>query len=155
MIADSRGWRQALLRPFRRMSLKSRLMVTTVSLFVVFIWAATFLSATVLEQPIQHLIFDQQLATTRQIAAGLDQKLKDDIDGLQRAARGLPADLSYASLQPLLAQRPLMHVAFSGGITVVGLDGRVIADFPVARGRRDLYVGDRDYFQQAIGTNKP
>ncbi len=155
MIADSRGWRQALLRPFRGMSLKSRLMVTTVSLFVVFIWAATFLSATVLEQPIQHLIFDQQLATTRQIAAGLDQKLKDDIDGLQRAVRGLPADLSYASLQPLLAQRPLMHVAFSGGITVIGLDGKVIADFPVAPGRRDLYVGDRDYFQQAIATNRP
>lgn len=155
MIAERPAWRPALPAPIRRMSLRGRLMVTTAGLFILFIWAAAFLSATVLEGQIEHLLFDQQFAATRQVAGALEQNLKDDIEGLRRAAAGLPADLSYASLQPVLAQRPLMHVAFSGGIAVIGQDGRAIADYPVVEGRRGTYYGDRDVVREALRTGQP
>lgn len=143
---------QALLR---RMSLKQRLIVATVALLAAFIWALALLSAQVLEGNLVKLLAEQQFAATRHLAAEFDSKLQDRVAGLVGAANGLPADLSYASIQPLLEQRPLMHVVFSGGIAVIGLDGRTIADYPVVPGRRGRWFGDRDYFRRVVATGRP
>ena len=144
-----------IVKPWlRRLSLKFRLTALSVGLFVTFIWALVLISATVLQNRLQQLLADQQLAATRQTARELDRKLQDDIDGLTRAAAGLPRELSYATLQPLLSQYPLMHVAFSAGLMVIGLDGKAIADYPVL-GRRNTYYGDRDWFRQVVASGKP
>ncbi|HJV92052.1 MAG TPA: hypothetical protein VJ572_01195, partial [Azonexus sp.] len=127
----------------------------TVGLFVVFIWALAFLSATVLHRQLEELLSEQQLASTRRVAGQLDTRLKENIDGLERAAAGLPEDLSHETIQPLLARRPYLHIAFSGGIALIGLDGVTIADYPVAPGRRGTYFGDRDYFRKVVETGKP
>ncbi|MES2879057.1 MAG: EAL domain-containing protein [Pseudomonadota bacterium] len=139
----------------RGMSLKTRLILMTVGLFVASIWVLAFLSASVLHGELEDLLSEQQLADTRRVALQLDARLKDNIDGLTRAAVGLPQELSYDTLQPLLAQRPYLHIAFSAGIAVVGLDGVIMADYPVVPGRRGLYIGDRDYVTQVVKTGKP
>lgn len=139
----------------RRLSLKGRLIAATVGLLAVFMWALAWLAAVVFEDQLAGLLANQQFAATRQLAAEFDGKLQDRVNGLVRAAAGLPADLSYASLQPLLAQRPLMHVVFTGGMAVIGLDGTAIADYPVAPGRRGGWYGDRDYFRQVVATGQP
>jgi diguanylate cyclase (GGDEF)-like protein/PAS domain S-box-containing protein len=144
-----------LIDRIRRMSLKARLILMTVGLFVVFIWVLAFLSATVLHSQLEKLLSEQQLANTRRVAGQVDEQLKDNIDGLTRAAAGLPGALNYEALQALLAQRPYLHIAFSAGIAVVGLDGVIIADYPVAPGRRGLYVGDRNYFRRVVDTGQP
>ena len=138
----------------RRISIKGRLIVATVGLLAVFMWALALLSAIVLEDRFTTVLADQQFAATRQLAAEFDSKLQDRIEGLVRAAAGLPTDLSPAVLEPLLAQRPLMHVVFTGGLVVIGLDGRAIADYPVAPGRRGAWFGDREYFRQVVATGK-
>ena len=89
------------------------------------------------------------------MALQLDARLKENIEGLTRAAAGLPDELSYATLQPLLARRPYLQVVFSAGIAVVGLDGVIIADYPSVQGRRGLYIGDRSYFTEVVKTGKP
>ncbi len=137
------------------MSLKTRLVLLTVGLFVVFIWVLAFLSATVLHGKLEKLLSEQQFSDTRRVAGQVEERLKDNIDGLTRTAIGLPAELSYEKLQPLLAERPYLHIAFSAGIAVIGLDGITIADFPVAPGRRGIYVGDRAYFRQVMDTGQP
>lgn len=139
----------------RRLSLKGRLIAATVGLLAVFMWALALLAAVVLEDQFVAVLANQQFAATRQLAAEFDGKLQDRVAGLVRAAAGLPADLSYAALQPLLAQRPLMHVVFTGGMAVIGLDGTAIADYPVAHGRRGGGFGDRDYFRQVVATGQP
>src|SRR6185369_13295827 len=105
-----------LTGPICRMSLTGRLLLMTVGLFVVFIWALAFLSATVLHSQLEELLSEQQLASTRRVAGQLETRLKENIDGLERAAASLPEDLGYETIQPLLAQRPYLHIAFSGGI---------------------------------------
>lgn len=139
----------------RQMPLKHRLVAATVGLLAIFMWAFAFLAAAVLENRLADLLAGQQFASTRQLAAEFENKLQNRIDGLVRTAAGLPAHLSYESLQPVLAQRPLMHVVFTGGIAVIGLDGTTIADYPVAPGRRGAWFGDRDYFRQVLATRKP
>lgn len=148
--------------PFRRvhmllsgMSLRQRLIVATVGLLAVFVWALAFLAAAVLQDRLTKVLADQQFAATRHLAAELDGKLQDRVDGLAAAAAKLTADLSHASLQPQLAQRLMMHRMFTGGIAVIGLDGTTIADYPVAPGRRGSSFGDRDYFRQVVATGKP
>jgi len=149
------AWLHLLIDPFDRMRLQGRLVLMTLVLFVVFIWALAFVSATVLHGQLENLLSEQQLAATRRVAGEVDRRLKDNIDGLTQAAAGLPEELSYESLQPLLAQYPYLHLAYSGGIAVIGLDGVAIADFPVAPGRRGGHFADRDYFRQVLDTGKP
>ena len=153
--ADIPARRPALAPLLRRLSVRSRLSAMTIGLFGALIWALAFISSTVLQSRLEQVLADQQLAATRQVAREIDDKLKEGIDSLSKVAAGLPADLSYAALQPVLAQRPLLQLAFSGGYTVMGLDGRIIADYPVLPGRRDTYVGDRDYFQKVLATGQP
>lgn len=145
----------ALPALLRGMSLKHRLVAATVGLLAAFMWALAFIEAAVLQDRITELLANQQFAATRQLAAELDSKLHDRIAGLELAAAGLPADLSVETLQPLLAQRPLMRVIFTGGIVVIGLDGKAIADYPVAPGRRGAWFGDREYFRRVVATGEP
>jgi len=114
----------------RATSLKLKLTALTVGLFVVFIWMLVLFSATILERHLEKLLAEQQFAATSQLTRQLDLKLKDNLEGLSRAAAGLPAQLDHQALQTLLAQRPLMHVAFPGGLLVTDLDGKAIADYP-------------------------
>ena len=148
-----------LLHPFinrvLRMSLKARLVLLTTGLVVVFIWVLAFLSATVLHGRLEKLLSEQQLADTRRVANQVELRLQDNINGLRRTAAALPGGLGYETLQPLLAQQANLNIVFSAGIAVVGLDGVIMADYPVAPGRRGLYIGDRDYFRQVVETGKP
>ncbi len=147
--------RYSLVATMRGMSLRSRLIAMTLGLVAVFIWGLTLLSTTVLQDRLEQVLSEQQLAATRQVAHGIDEMLKNSIDGLRRVAAELPDDLSYASSISVLTQSPLLQVAFSGGVAVVGLDGKVIADYPAVAGRRDMYVGDRDYVKRVVATGQP
>ena len=150
--ANPRRWSPSALR--RKTSLNLRLTALTVGLFVVFIWALVFLSATVFEAHLQRLLAEQQLAATSQLTRQLDLKLKDNIEGLRRAAAGLPAKLDRADVKRLLAERPLMHVAFTGGLLVTGVDGYAVADYP-ALGREGFFYGDRQWFREVVAAGKP
>lgn len=127
----------------------------TAALFVVFIWVLAVLSSTVLHSQLETLLAEQQLASTRRVAAQVEAKLKDNISGMTRLAAGLPSDLRYETLASPLAQHPYMQVIFSAGIAVTGLDGITLADYPELPGRRGRYIGDRDYFRQVVETGQP
>jgi len=136
------------------LSIRGQLVALSVVLFVAFIWALVFFSATVLQNRFMEVLAEQQFASARHVAAELDDKLRERVEGLQRAARHLPADLRSPALDAYLAQQSNLQAWFAAGITVIGLDGRTIADFPIAPGRRGTYYGDRDYFRQVAATGK-
>ncbi len=138
-------------------SLKNRLAALTVGLVVAFIWALVLASAGILERQFEHVLAEQQLATVRYVAAGIDNELHQRIDGLVRIAPGIAPLLGKgpAALEGYLASQPILGDFFSGGMAIIGLDGRTIADYPAAPGRRGTYYGDRDYFRQAIAARKP
>ncbi|HYD94594.1 MAG TPA: diguanylate cyclase, partial [Noviherbaspirillum sp.] len=145
----------AATRVWRPFSLKSKLIALTIGLFSVFIWILAVISVTVLHKHFEKVLIDEQFAATRRLAAELDTKLRERTDSLARVAAKVPADLSAPSLDPYLEQFHALHIMFSAGVAVIGLDGRTIADFPVAPGRRGTYFGDRDYFRKVVETGKP
>jgi PAS domain S-box-containing protein len=139
----------------RRMSLRSRLVALAIGWVAVFVWGLAVLSATVLQSRFEQVLSDQQLAATRQKAREIDDKLKLSIASLQVVAARLPTDLSYASLKEVLAERPALQLLFSGGVFVIGLDEKIIVDYPVVPGRRGMHVGERDYVKQVLASDQP
>ncbi|WP_420474718.1 EAL domain-containing protein [Noviherbaspirillum sp. ST9] len=145
----------SLLDRERPKALKLKLIALTVGLFAAFLWVMATVSVTVLETQFEKVLSDQQFAATRQIAAQIETKLEERVESLAKVAAGAPADLSTASLDAFLERFPALHLMFSGGIAIIGMDGRAIADFPETPGRRGTYFGDRAYFSKVVETGKP
>ena len=140
---------------YGRLSLKAKLIALTVGLFVVFIWFLTFFAMTVLKNQYEQVLSDEQYASVQRLAAELDTKLKERIDSLVKVSIRVPPQLDASSLDPFLAQFSALHAMYSGGIAIIGLDGRTIADYPIAPGRRGTFFGDRDYFRKVIESQDP
>ena len=145
------------LPPLWPKSLRNRLTVLTIGMLAVFIWGLVLISANILQGQFEKVLFDQQFATAQYVAGDIDYKLRMRIDGLAKIAPRLPADLSRnaAATERYLAGESVLPEFFSGGVAVIGLDGRAVADYPQAPGRRGAYYGDRDYFRQVVATGKP
>ncbi len=134
VVANLKGLPSSLWAAIHGMSLRSRITAITIGLLVLFIWILAIVSAQVVQERLEQVLSDQQLAATRRVARTFDDKIKERVDALSRAAASLPADLRYTGLQPVLEARPLLQPLFTGGTSVIGLDGIVIADYPVAPG---------------------
>lgn len=137
------------------MSLKARLIVMTVGLFVLFIWTLVFVSVTVLQTQLEQVLSDQQYASVQRLAADLDNKLQDRVQSLVKVAETVSTDLSAATLDAYLARFGGLHIIFTGGIAIIGMDGVAIADYPDVPGRHGTYFGDRDYFRQVVAMQAP
>lgn len=135
-------------------SVKGRMIAVTVGLLTLFIWILVFFSATILQRQYERVLADQQYAATQRLAAELDNKLKERVQALSKVAANMPSSLTPQSLDAFLEQLGALHTIFTAGITVIGLDGKTIADFPVTQGRRGDFLGDRDYFRQVVATGK-
>ncbi len=143
------------LSSLRRLSLRSRLVGITVGLVAAFVWGLALLSAAVLQGRFEQVLADQQLASTRQTAREIDDKLKINIASLQLVASGMPDHLEHATLLAYLKQRPLLQQLFSGGVAIIGTDHRIIADYPEIPGRRGMDVSGREHIRQVTATRKP
>ena len=120
------------LRFFRSRSLKTRVTLFTLAIFIVGIWSLSLYASSILREDMQRVLGEQQFATTSAMARDLDDGLNDRMQALQIIAREVtPTMLSQpAKLQALLEQRPLLQPLFSGGAWAAGLDGTAIADVP-------------------------
>jgi len=127
----------------------------TVCLFILFIWLLALFSATILRQQFEQVLFDEQFAATQRLAADIETKLSERIEMLTGAAAKLPASLDEHELDAHLLQLSGLHVTFTAGVAIIGLDGKTIADYPVAPGRRGTYFGDRGYFIKVVETERP
>ncbi len=141
----------------RPTSLRNRLVALTLGLVVILIWVLVAVSATVLHSRFEQQLSEQQFATARYVAAELEQKLSDRIQMLTQAAAQLPVERlgDAAWLEDYLARLPTANLAFTGGMAIIGPEGRTVSDFPVTPGRRGTYFGDRDYFRNVMGAGRP
>ncbi|WP_158592163.1 PAS domain S-box protein [Noviherbaspirillum sedimenti] len=136
-------------------SLKGRLIGLSLCLSLTLLWGLVFFSTAIQRQKFSEVLFDQQYASARRLAADLDAKLEGRINLLTVAARGLPDHLTPPILDTRLSQATVLQRIFPAGIAVIGLDGRAIAAYPDMPGRRGIYVGDRDHFIKVLETGKP
>src|SRR5665647_1988302 len=133
-------------------SLKTRVTLFTLGIFLVSLWLLAFYADRILRTDMQHMLGDQQLSTATFVAANVNDDLLDRLSALELFAQALdPALLgNAANLQTRLEQHPILLRLFNNGVVILNLDGTVIADMPSSAARIGVNLMDRDYVATAI-----
>ena len=138
-----------------RHSLKIRITLVTLGLFLVSLWALSFYTSQMLRQDTERLLGDQQFSTVTMVADHVNRELNDRLKALERiAAEITPALMSdSAALKTLLEHRPVFQSLFNGGAVVHNTEGTGIADSP-AIGRVGVNYNDRSSVPKALTEGK-
>ena len=126
-----------------RNSLKTRITVFALAVFVVSIWSLMFYFSRVIQKDLQHELGEQQFSTVSIMASEINHEVDLRFGSLKKIAEQItPAMLnSTAELQRLLEDRPILDILFNGGYYVVQADGIAVADVPLSTGRINILPG--------------
>ena len=135
------------LRIFQWQSLKTRLTLFTVGIFVLGIWLLAFYASRILRDDLQQMLGEQQFAAVSVIAQEINDHLSDRLQAVESIAKEVsPALLADSvALQTLLEQRPLLQLLFNGGVFVTVADGTAMADVPRSADRVGTNYLDREF----------
>ena len=136
-------------------SLKSRILVMVLTMFLLSIWLLTLGIGRILHVDMEKALGDQQVATVTLVASQTNASFKERVDALQLIAGEIDAALldQPEALQARLLERPLLQVLFNAGVFVTRGDGTTIAEAPRI-GRIDLNYLDRDHVAAALQEGK-
>ncbi len=111
-------------------SLKTRVTVFTLTIFVLGVGSLALYTGHVLRDDMERLIGEQQFSTVSVLAASIDEQLENRIEALSLVAGMIDGHLlaSPAALQRLLEQKIVLMTYFNAGVQVVGRDGVALAD---------------------------
>ncbi len=137
-------------------SLKTRMTLFTLAIFLIGIWSLAFYTRRDLREDMQHMLSDQQFSTVSILAAKINQELDDRLKALEKIAGGIsPAILDNTlELQTFLEQRILIKSLFNGGAFITGIDGTATASIPLSAERIGGNYMDRDYFATALNEGR-
>lgn len=137
-------------------SLKTRMTLITLAIFLIGIWALAFFTSRMLRHDMERLLGEQQFSTVSFMAAELNDQVVTRLTALGNVAGGItPVMLdSLDTLQALLEQRPLLQSLFNQGVVAFGLDGTAIAEVPSSAGWIGLNGMDIDAVAAALAEGK-
>ncbi len=130
---------------FHQLSLKVRVTVFTLIIFVISIWLIVFYAQKMLQNDMRYLLGEQQLSTVSLLATEIDSELNNRFNALDIVAvRTLRIDIKYDSvvLQNILEQNSVLQQLFNGGAYIMDLNGIPVASFPVSTEK--ISVNDKD-----------
>lgn len=144
------------LIPLTLNSLKTRITLLVVTVFLVGIWSLAFYASRMLRDDMQDMLGNQQFSTVSIVAAQINTELDERLRALQELAGELtPAMLGDpAVLQARLEKIPLLQSQFNAGILVVRADGTAIAQAPVLASRVGVNYMDVDSVAAALKEGK-
>ena len=144
------------LNAFRWNSVKTRVTVFTLLIFLLSLWSLAFYASRMLRDDIQRMLSEQQFTTISFVAGEVNQEMADRWTALEIVAQRLdPAMLDNPAVsQAFLEQRLTLPVLFNGGCMILNRDGTVIADVPLATGRVGVNLADRDSVAAALKEGK-
>ncbi|KFB66775.1 EAL domain-containing protein [Candidatus Accumulibacter vicinus] len=133
-------------------SLKTRVTLFTLSIFVISLWALAFYTSQVLREDMERLLGEQQYSIVSVLAAAINQELGDRLSALEKVVERLtPAMLGdAATMQRFLEDRPVLQTLFNGGVITYRTDGTAIADSLPAAGRIGVNYLDIDAVATAL-----
>jgi diguanylate cyclase (GGDEF)-like protein/PAS domain S-box-containing protein len=139
-----------------RHSLKTRITLLTLGIFVFGIWALSFYASRMLQEDMQRVIGEQQFQTVSLAAAHVNEELTERLVALELIAKEMQGPLiaNPAALQAHLEQHPVLLSLFNGGVFATGADGIAIADVPVSAGRIGINYLDRESVSGPLKTGK-
>lgn len=121
-----------------RHSLRRRITLTTLLIFLAGIWALSYYASRMLRVDMERLLADQQSSTVSYVAAELGSQLEARVHALEKIASSIDRSMldHPATLQQRLEARPIFQSMFNSGVVAVSPDGTAIADVPAVPGRR-------------------
>lgn len=137
-------------------SLKTRVTLTTLAIFLVGIWLLAFYASRMLREDMQRLLSEQQFSTASLMASVINDRLEDRLSALEIVVGKIsPAVLNNtATLQTYLEQNPVLQILFNGGVIAFRLDGTAIAEVPLSAGRIGVNYMDVDTIAAALKEGK-
>ena len=139
------------LNIFQWRSLKTRMTLFTLTIFLIGIWSLAFYASYTLHNDMEQALGEQQFSTVSIIAADINDELDERLKSLEMiAAKITPAILgNAASMQTFLESHISLKRLFNYGALVTRLDNITIADVPIS-GRVGINYGDRDWIIEAL-----
>ena len=133
-------------------SLKTRVTLLMLAIFVVSLWTLAAYSSATLRQDMQHQLGQQQRSAASNVATQIDTDLNKRLRVLSAvAARITPAMLgNTAALQTYLDERLIIKEEFNAGAVVLGSDAVVIADSIMPSGRLGRNDGHLPHIAAAL-----
>lgn len=127
-------------------SIKPRVLLVTLSIFVSSIWLLAFYTSRMLHADMTQLLGEQQFSTASFIAADINEELSQRLVALERAATQISPALMKNPLlaQAFLERQQVLQFLFNGGVFITGMDGTAIADVPLSNGRIGTNYIDRE-----------
>ena len=143
-------------RRTQKHSLKTRITLSTVAIFVVGIWLLTLMASHMLRKDLEQVLSAAQLSTATLVAGQLDHEIDSRLKTLEQLAVAVAPIVTTApaEVQRLLENRPLALSLFNGGVIVYDAGGTAIADVPPQTGRRGVNYMDIEVIANAIREGK-
>ncbi len=143
------------LFPWR--SLKSRVTLLSLVIFLVSIWSLFLYAGGMLHKDLELLLGDQQSAMASIVAADINRQIEFRLTALEKVAEGIgPGILSDTNAsQAFLEDRSILPRLFNGGFFMTQADGTATASVPLSAHRRGINYLDRDHISAALREGKP
>lgn len=142
---------------FLQRSLKMRVTLFTLGLFVFSLWAFSFYASRTLREDMQKVVGEQQYSMVSLVAENINDALADRLSTLQMVAAEISPELLQdpAAVQALLEQHPSLQKLFFHGSFVIRNDGVAIAQFPFVAGRLGPQFSAREYVMLTLKEGRP
>ncbi len=139
-----------------RHSLKARLTLFTLILFLISIGVLATYAGQSLHLDVERLLGEQQFSTATLVAQEINDELTDRLAAMEVVAARITLEALNAPgpLQTSLEGRPVFQALFSGGSFVTGLDGVASASVPLAAARGGRSYLDLDCIGIALKAGK-
>ena len=140
----------------QRLSLKTRLSLFTLAVFLIGIWSLAIYASRILREDMERQLGEQQFSTVSLLALQINGQFEDRLGALASVAGGItPAMLGDSViLQALMERRPFLQRQFNDGFIAVRPDGIAIAGVPRSAGRIGVNYLDRDDIAGALKEGK-
>lgn len=127
-----------------RHSLKTRVTLSTMAIFLVSLWSLFLFASHELVNDMVSVVSAQQFSAVSLLGSQVNHELTDRLNRLEVAAQHISAELlaQPAALQDQLNQRLLLRGQFNAGVLALDTVGMVIAELPL--GQRQLSGGLMD-----------
>ena len=141
---------------FFQRSLKARVTLFSLAIFLISIWLLSFYASWMLRVDMERVMGEAQFSTASHIAATVNADLNARLGALEIIAESLSPVMSRspATRQTLLENLPVFQTFFNGGTFVVGVDGTAIASVPASAERLGVNYMERDFIVAALRDGK-
>lgn len=142
---------------WRKHSLKTRVTLFTLVIFLIGIWSLVLYADRTLRQDIQVMLGKQQYLTASMLAAEVNREIETALHTLSVVAANIDPEIidDRPALQKMLESLPVFQDRFSAGAFITDSRGVAIASVPSSVNRVDLSYGDRDYIQEVLKSARP